>query len=146
MSAASRFPLLPYLFACLLGLFALGGYDADSFSKARHACLQFAHRASLNFCNHGVKLDLPLTFSMPHKGHQDRDIAPHPRQDRSTKMPPCALRALDYVSHRPPNNKPFNPEHLSPTQRKKASAVRLRRSHLVLAVGAACRCSCSNIG
>ncbi|MCE6982887.1 beta (1-6) glucans synthase, partial [Pseudomonas frederiksbergensis] len=25
MSSTARFPLLPYLFACLLGLFALGG-------------------------------------------------------------------------------------------------------------------------
>jgi hypothetical protein len=73
-------------------------------------------------------------------------FAPHPRQDRSPKMSPCGLRALDYVTHRPPNHKPFNPEHLLPAQRKKAFAVRLHRGHLVLAVGAACRCSRSNIG
>jgi hypothetical protein len=123
-----------------LGPCALGGYDADSFSKTRHACLEFTHRASPNFCNHRSDLDL-------HRYHT-RDIkieifAPHPRQD---KMSPYDLRALDNVSHRPQDNKPFNPEHLLPTQRKKAFAVRLHRGHLILAVGAACRCTRPNIG
>ncbi len=29
MSATSRFPFIPYLFACLLGLLALGGFWYD---------------------------------------------------------------------------------------------------------------------
>lgn len=73
-------------------------------------------------------------------------FAPHPRQDRSPKMSPYALRALHNVSHRPQDNKPFNPEHLLPTQRKKTFTVRLHRDHLVLVVGGSCRCSRPNIG
>jgi hypothetical protein len=73
-------------------------------------------------------------------------FAPHPRQDRSPKMSPYALRALDNVSHRPQDNKPFNPEHQLPTQRKKTFTVRLHRGHLVLAVGEACGCARPNTG
>jgi hypothetical protein len=130
-----------------LGPFCPGGYDADSFSKARHACLQFTQKARPNFCNHESRLDLHLTFSLPHKGHQDRDIGTaSTKQDRKPKMSPYTLRALDYVSNRHQNNKPFNPDHLLPTQRKKTFAVRLHRSHLVLAVEVVCRCTCPNTG
>jgi hypothetical protein len=72
-----------------------------------------------------------------HRIH-DRTAAP--------KMSPYDLRAIDNVSHRPQDNKPFNPEHLLPTQRKKAFVVRLHRGHLVLAVGEVCRCTRPNIG
>jgi hypothetical protein len=129
------------------GLFALEAMTQIPFQKLVTLAYNLHRGRAQTFAITGAG-SISISLSRCHTRDIKIEIlAPHPpNRTESPKMSPCALRALDYVSNRHQNNKPFNPEHLLPTQRKKTFALRLHRGRLVLAVGVVCRCTCPKIG